>query len=284
MKKAIDTFLVSLVQFVSDSTRDIKDFVRLGRALWPVFIAPLHPQQIDATLKSIAGGTTSNNDTAVETKLLTFLGQKLFQYTGTISGEDITSLLLDPSSIGQPPRAPLSQCHINLPYYQSCLLLAAFICQHNRSDLDKKVFAAEGNGKRRKKQSQDNQNKGDDEHLAFSSSSSELKQLQSLRPRPFQVERVLSIFVTLVRLNPIKLGHFPEIDDGERMKRLGSSFLYKDLAQLIDLGYLHSTNFVGNIKTEQINFNGAKFWCSMTREEAITIARRVNIPLDNYIV
>ena len=281
MKKAIDAFLISLVQFVSDSTRDIKCFMRLGRALWPVFIAPLHPQQIDATLKSIAGGTTSHNDAAVETKLLTFLGQKFLQYTGTISGEDITSLLLDPSSIGQPPRTSLAQCHVNLPYYQSCLLLAAFICQHNRSDQDKKVFAAEGNGKRRKKQSQD---RGDDEHLAFSASTSELKQLQSLRPRPFQVERVLSIFVTLIRLNPIKLGHFPEMDDVERTKRLGSSFLYKDLAQLIDLGYLHPTNFVGTIKNEQINFNGAKFWCSMTREEASTIAKRVNIPLDNYIV
>lgn len=284
LKKAIDNFLIALVQFVSDSTRDMKDFIRMGRALWPVYLSPMSPERIESTIKYIAGEIPSNISAAVEADLFALLDQKFFQYTGTIAAEDITSLLLDSSLVGQPPQTPLSQCLINLPYFQSCLLLAAFICQHNRSDQDKKIFTAEGNGKRRKKQSQENQDKGDDEHVAFSASSSELKHLQSLRPRAFQVERVLSIFVTLVRLNPFKLGHFPDVDEGRKMQKLGSSFLYKDLAELIDLGYLHPTTFIGSIKNEQINFNGAKFWCSLTREEAINIAKKVSIPLDNYIV
>jgi hypothetical protein len=123
---------------------------------------------------------------------------------------------------------------------------------------------------------------GDDD-IAFSASAIELKELQSLRPRPFQLERVFSIFLTLVRLNPNKLGHFDDLDD-EELQNLGSSRLNGDLSQLVDLGYLHATNFTGSMKTERINFNGTKFWCSLTREEAIHIAKEIDIPLDNYIV
>jgi hypothetical protein len=279
--KIVDTFFVSLVQFLSDSTRDMNNFVRLGRALWPVYIGPLHPNHIDATMASIqrkGDAPYNRTDSRDETMVLAYLGQKFLHYTSTLSGDDITGLLLDSSGTNL-TRVPQRQRDIKLPYLQSCLLLAAFICQHNRTDQDKKVFAAEGNGKRRKRK----MHEGDDEHIAFSASASALKELQSLRPRPFQLERVFSIFLTLVRLNPSKLGHFDDLDD-EELQNLGSSRLNGDLSQLVDLGYLHATNFTGSIKTERINFNGTKFWCSLTREEAIHIAKEIAIPLDHYIV
>eukprot|EP00980_Cylindrotheca_fusiformis_P031331 scaffold26184_cov132-Cylindrotheca_fusiformis.AAC.5 len=281
--KILHTFFVSIVQFLSDSTRDINNFVRLGRALWPVYIAPLHPKHIESTIGSSQQRQGGPSNSSNEAMILAQLGEKFLQYTAAFSGDDITGLLLD-SSRNKLARAPQRQRDIKLPYLQSCLLLSAFICQHNRSDQDRKVFAAEGNGKKRKRNS-GNGTQGDDEHIAYSSSALELKELQSLRPRPFQLERVFSIFVTLVRLNPNKqmMGHFDDLDEKE-LQNLGSSRLHDDLAQLIDLGYLHATSFTGSLKTERINFAGAKFWCSLTREEAIHIAKRMAIPLDNYIV
>jgi hypothetical protein len=281
--KIVDTFFVSLVQFLSDSTRDMNNFVRLGRALWPVYIGPLHPNHIDATMASIqrkGGDPYDRTDSRDETVVLAYLGQKFLHYTSTLSRDDITGLLLDSSGTNL-TRVPQRQRDIELPYLQSCLLLAAFICQHNRTDQDKKVFAAEGNGRSRKR-NRGKMHQGDDD-IAFSASAIELKELQSLRPRPFQLERVFSIFLTLVRLNPNKLGHFDDLDD-EELQNLGSSRLNGDLSQLVDLGYLHATNFTGSMKTERINFNGTKFWCSLTREEAIHIAKEIAIPLDHYIV
>ena len=99
LKKAIDNFLTALVQFVSDSTRDMKDFIRMGRALWPVYLSPMSPERIESTIKSIAGEIPSNISVAVEADLFALLDQKFFQYTGTIAAEDITSLLLDLSLI-----------------------------------------------------------------------------------------------------------------------------------------------------------------------------------------
>lgn len=261
------------------------NFVRIGRALWPVFVAPLHPDRFGASISSIKGksGASSNltNASEEEAMVLTHLGQKFLQYTATISGDDITGLLLG-ASLTKLASTPQRQKDMKLPYIQSCLLLAAFICQHNRTDQDRKVFAAEGNG-RRSKRNRQNMHQGDDEHVAFSASAIDLKELQSLRPRPFQLERALSIFVTLVRLNPNKLGNFDDLSD-EELQNLGSSRLHDDLAQLVDLGYLHATNFTGSLKTERINLDGTKIWCSLTQEEALHIAKRIAIPLDNYIV
>jgi hypothetical protein len=281
--KALDTFLVSLVQFLGDSTRDINDFVRIGRFLWPLYIAPVQADNIDETLNTIRGRvsvTVNNTDPSTGSKLLAYLGKRFLHYTAALSQDEITGLLIDSSRTGR-WRVLKQQCDVDVPYLQSCLLLAAFICQNNRSDQDRKVFVAEANGKKRKRKRDTRQ--GDDEQVAYSSSTNELKQLHSLRPRPFQLERVFSIFATLVRLNPSKAGDYFAGFDDEKLKALGSSHLHKDLSELVDSGYLHRTKFTGTIKNEQINFNGAKFWCSLTREEATRLAKKIAIPLDNYI-
>jgi hypothetical protein len=93
---------------------------------------------------------------------------------------------------------------------------------------------------------------------------------------------VFSIFATLVRLN---LEQFPgSKNNDDSFASLGSTRLYEDLAQLVDLGYLHPAGFIGLVKGEQVNLNGSKYWCSLTKDEAAHIAKQIHIPLDNYIV
>jgi hypothetical protein len=275
--KLIDTFLSSLIQFLSDSTRDINDYLRVGRSLWPVFIRPIHPKNIQGTMQVIApqGSATSDAvDPIIETRILNHLGQKLLRFTSTFSSDDPTGLLLDLSN----HKKPCQQNELKLTHLQLCLLLAAFICQSNRIDQDKKFFASAGNGKKRKN---NKSQQGEGETVAFSASANEVKELQSLRPRPFQLERVLSIFVTLVRLNPRDAGIFADMDE-ERIQALGSTRLDMDLKQLVDLGFLHPASSAGPQANE--NLDRARFWCSLTRAEADRIAKRASIPLDNYML
>lgn len=281
MTKVVGAFTDSLVQFVSDSTRDITDFIRLGRSFWPVYIEPLGPHNIEKTLESVRKKMSTSNrvDGDLGQEIMAHLGQKFFNHIGTMSG-DVTRLFLDSPVIVSAefnvslPKRGKRECKNNLPYLRSCLLLAAFICQNNRPDQDRKVFSIQGNGKRtnrtrEKMQSSDN--------AAFASSSGELQQLKSLRPRPFPVERAFSIFATLVNLNPGKFC-------GSSLESLGSTRLYEDLAQLVDLGYLHPASFTGLVKGEQVNLNNSKYWCSLAKDEAANIAKQIQIPLHNYIV
>jgi hypothetical protein len=303
-KKIVSSFWNTVIQFASDSTRDIHDFIRLGRALWPQFVGPLHPAALRTTMEivmkrrpDIPALTKKNlqNEvvyTKVEDELVRVLGMKFHpQIAALASGEDnITLLTLDENGIvpsGGTTTSTNNLCtSLPQPYLRSCLLLAAFICQNNKADQDRKLFSVHGNGRRRKKSANKDIYGGNDEDLAFGSittSSSgtgqhQVEQLKSLRLRPIPFERVLSIFVTLVRLNPLSQNIDDDDDLEVSMDDLGSTRLYTDLSHLIDLGYLHPA------KGNHIHLSPARFVCSLTRDEAIEISARIGIPIERYLI
>lgn len=292
MEKVIDGFLSALVQFLSDSTIDINEFVRVGRSLWPVFIEPLHPTRIQGTMASLAVPSLTEGakdaDEKRDREILEFLGRRFLGEIGKLS-TDLTHLTMDSPLLAGTETGPITIptraytiADLKLPFLRTCLLLAAFICQNNRAENDKKVFSVHGNGKRKRTRKG---NEGNDEEVAFASTGGGIEQLKSLRPRPFLVERVFSIFVTLVRLNPDSAPQWCGKKGIEyNTDSLGSSRLYEDLRSLIDLGVLHPVAFSGDVRGEQINLNGARFWCSLTVQEAEHLAEKVGIPLDSYLV
>ena len=284
----MDAFHNALIQYLADSTRDIRDFIRLGRSYWPVFIEPLSDHQIQKTMNSIRRRKKSDsNGSPTSAEVVTYLEQRFFSsistLPGTILGTAVDSPILSSSnnsSDNKSMKRPLTaQGPSNiLPYYRSFLLLSAFICQRNRPEQDKHFFSTQRNGKRRKSGNSNQSGKGDDAAFA-----SDAMQLQSLRPRPFPLERVFSVFVSLLNLNPPterQLVDKPELDEYS----LGSIRLHDDIAQLIDMGHLHLIRFDGAVKGEQININNAKLWCSLTTEEAMQIAETVQVPLQNFIL
>ena len=144
-------------------------------------------------------------------------------------------------------------------------MLAAFICQHNSASHDRKVFSSHGNGQRRKSDAMEDIYGGNEEDMAYGSAT---------RLRPFVLERAFSIFVTLVHLNPIS-----EEDDAEvLMDTLGSTRLQADLSHLVGIGFIHPNKYNGLVNGEQINFGTARFTCSLTHEEAISIACDKDLP------
>lgn len=281
--KVVDSFLTSLVQFLSDTTNDINEYIRVGNSLWPLYIDPLTPHQIQETLTSL--GVTTRDET-VDREILGLLSRRFLRDIGKLSSQ-LTLLPLDSHHplVSAPvtiPKVPFSVSHLGLPFLRSCLLLACFICQNNRADTDRKMFSVHGNGKRRKTRGGDESR---EEELAFASTGTGVEQLKSLRPRPFLVERAFSIFVTLVRLNPDATPQLPGIKRHEYIADdLGGTRLYEDLHQLVDLGLIHPVTFSGDVRGEQINFNSAKFWCSLPLHEASNLAQKIGIPLDSYLI
>lgn len=280
-----ESFLNTLVQSLSGSTRDIREFVRLGRSLWPFYIKPLHPFCIEKTMDSIYKSTAIPADSeVVEKAILAHLDQKIFPHISGFLSDGLFSISLDSPMVIDPNASTEAKKDVenDQPYLRTCLLLAAFICQNNKADKDKSIFSIKGTGKKR---GRNRVHDGASEDVAFGSTLSEQQQLNMIRPRPFLLERMLSIFVTLVGLNPAREDLL--IDTGNRdnlLQSLGSTFLYTNLAQLCDFGHLHEASFTGSSKTEQINLSSTKYWCSLTRDEAMALAKKVDIPLATYLL
>ena len=49
----VDAFFNVLIPILADSTRDIGDFARIGRSLWPLYIEPLSKANMEATLSAL---------------------------------------------------------------------------------------------------------------------------------------------------------------------------------------------------------------------------------------
>jgi len=58
--KVFLSFVGTLIQSLHDLTTDIKEFVRLGRALWPQYSSPIRPSNIDKTLETITKSKKGN--------------------------------------------------------------------------------------------------------------------------------------------------------------------------------------------------------------------------------
>lgn len=237
-------------------------------------------------MDSIHKSTSISADSEVAEKaILAHLDKKIFPHISGFLNDGLFSLSLDSPMVIDPnanTEAFKNGVENEQPYLRICLLLAAFICQNNKANQDKRIFSSKGTGKRK---GRNRVHDGASEDVAFGSTLSEQQQLNTIRPRPFLLERMLSIFVTLVGLNPAREDLL--IDTGDRddfLQSLGSTFLYTNLAQLHDFGHLHEASFTGSLKTEQINLSSTKYCCSLTRDEAMALAKKVDIPLAVYLL
>lgn len=226
------SFLGTLVQSLHDRTLDLKEYLRMGREVWPRYSEPLEPSKINRTL-AVAKQVAASNDTAiVQGEILSLLDRKFLPQMRSI---------LERGSI-----AP--SVH-EFPSLQKYALLAAYLCQVNRPDKDRKLFSIEKNG--RKRRATDNA----DEEGAFG--------LAAKRVRTFPVERMLSVFVSVVGLHSTG-------SDEERIRSLGSTAFFGSLAELREMGLV-----LGDAR---------RCWCSLSASEAQGIAKSLNFPLDKYML
>jgi hypothetical protein len=274
------SFLDTLVQSILDLTSDVKEFIRLGRSLWPKYIEPLGEDSVDATIQSARKALeskvgSSNPNDSVQRQILTILDRRIFPEIRRVLQRGVFTLEFDSPFVLKKETVPLNTEQHEMPYLCKYLLLAAFICQHNRPDRDKELFSIQKNGKRRRSSNGENNNGGD---LAFRSTS---QQPKTLRPRSFPLERMLSVYVSTIGLNQSLSSNDRSIDRDERLRSLGTATFNESLAHLRDIGLLNEPP--SRTAADALRMSDARYWCSLTLDEAQGIAKSVNFPLDRFL-
>lgn len=148
-------------------TCDVRDYVGLGRSLWPRYTEPLRPHRIKETLQG-------QNRLSVR-EVVSVLDQKI-----------LPVLRKEMQWIGQSPVRQL-QDDKSVPRNVYFLVLAAYICQLNNPDRDKKLFLIQKNGRR----------SGRKEPVDLPPPN---------KPRSFPSERLYSIYVSLIHLHGRGIG------------------------------------------------------------------------------
>jgi hypothetical protein len=297
--KVYKSFLETLIQGLSDFTSDIKEYLRLGRGLWPLYITPILPENIANTIAGIhkvnvtkGKKSSSWNVTALEDDLLPILDQKFFPYLRHAMEHGLGVLSFDSSGIltTTDHNHEKSRSHSDdLPILAKYMLLAAYICHTNRQEKDRQLFSIERNGrKRRKTKEADNE-----EEMAYgiTATGSQPDGPKTIRPRTFPMERLYSLYVSMVRLNTSNhnassaLDHVSvnnSMDHPEMLLSLGNIRFLETMTYLRDIGVLH--DFPKRTSNEPIRFAQRSMWTTISNDEAQEIAKSIHFPLDRYIL
>ena len=174
-----------------------------------------------------------------------------------------------------------------LSYMAKFLLVSAYLCQNNRQEQDLALFTNHNKGRRGKGRAR-NSGAGDTEEALYASSAAAQQQLRSLRPSAFPVERMVSVFSSILS----KYGTESELLGGEMqddgyldVSRIGSVRLFECLAELRDFGLLRDVSgAAADAGNDPIDLNARKFVCNLSNADALTLAKEVNIPLQKYML
>ena len=274
--KVYRSFTRTLIQATYEMTKNVKEIIRFGRVLWPQYIELLQPSKIQHTLDIIARRLASfqppveATTARVQQELLTYLDSKAMPQIRSLVEEHLFALSV-PITDGPKEKH-------EIPKRAVYLLLAAYLCQMNRPDRDKHLFTIQKNGRRRKSATEQNTASED---TAFGTNTT--AQPKSLRLRTFPLERMLSIFVSLVSLHQgdAHTASLPERET-ERLLAIGDVSLLQNLQLLQDTGLLHEQGEAE--ANDPIRLSGRRYWCELTEEEALRLAEKLNFPLTRYVL
>jgi len=175
-----------------------------------------------------------------------------------------------------------------LSYMAKFLLVSAYLCQNNRQEQDLALFTNHNKGRRGKGRAR-NSGAGGTEEALYASSAAAQQQLRSLRPSAFPVERMASVFSSILS----KYGTESELLGGEMQEdgyldvsRIGSVRLFECLAELRDFGLLRDVSgaAAADAGNDPIDLSARKFICNLSDADALTLAKEVNIPLQKYML
>lgn len=256
----VTSFVSSLVQAMRSITRDVRDMLRVGCQIWLSFIEPLSAQNIESTIKAAESFGVDK-----ENALLSYMGHRMVKLSKNM--ENILFSLGE----GGGPEDPVS----DFPYLWKCMVLASFICQHNKADKDRQLFTITGNGKRRRQNQY--QDDGDPESAAFASW--DQQRLRMLRPRSFPLERMLTIFVSIVGLHEQRQRVLVDETTESFISSLGNSVF------LETVGQLRATDMLRELPREGgLPMSAAMYYCEIGRDDAESVAKSIDFPLERYLV
>lgn len=225
-----------------DSTVTTLDHIQFARRLWPLYLAPL-----DLTSASISPSK----------ELVASLGQKLLPHIRV-------AIRTQASRVGRKLE------NRDIPVIARLMLMAAYLCQVNRADRDKYLLTIEKNGIRRKGTSGEQE-----KELSYEATANP----KLPRLRSFPLERMLSVLVSLLGLNPEIVGG---ANIESRLESLGTPGIFQALSGLREMGLISEQPMCS--PRDPIRLFGPRYTCSLAREEADSIAASMKFPLEKYLL
>jgi hypothetical protein len=283
--------------------RDLREVKHMAIALWPTFIEPLGSTRRDTTLENIRSHNgvrgfecadkvdILHDDMdleALQKNILVYLDERIMHHLKSWISNNLYSM------VGDHSKAPSTHEDIGLgdmPYLTKCLLLAGFICQHNSPETDKQLFTI--HKMETKITAREKCSVVDAENPAFASTTWGQERLKMLRLRSYSLERMLSVFVSIIGLDqaqgrlllPESIGDTSVVEPAVIL-RLGSG-VFEGLAHLRTTGLLREIphgDIVGAKKTSTINMTNPLYCCDLDRDTAEGIARSIHLPLGQYLL
>mmetsp|Transcript_26653 Transcript_26653/g.40005 ORF Transcript_26653/g.40005 Transcript_26653/m.40005 type:complete len:677 (+) Transcript_26653:597-2627(+) len=280
-----------LIQSVESTTRDVREMLRLLRIIWPFYLKPLVNDENDELLEECFPGDSDNDEFVLSGKVIEILGQKVRPYIRRMLNEcllqpgqtlhmDINDgQMLEQSQKDNNYDHRISTFAQGLPYNSKFLLLAAYLCQSNKSEHDRKLYTNKASGKR-KRNKKNQQNATSVENITHASSSKAQQNLRTERIPSFPLERMLSICSSIYSKYAQALpGSKTSVDD------FGTISFFANIAELRQLGFLSCTNptqdATKSFYSTAVPFT--KYTCNLSREEADSISSELNFPLKDYL-
>lgn len=269
---AYDSFVDTLVQSLQMTTTNVKEISHVGQRLWPTYIEPLTSREsIHRTLqqarRNLAPSNPRPDQASMQREVLSILDQSIRPVLLATTGAGALGLL----PLEQ-PQASSSNPYFELPLLAKYMLLSAYLCQINRPERDKDLFSIESNGKRRRTDA-DSQHQ-DPEEMGGAASAHPGNSLP--RPRTFALERMLSVYASVVGLAASSSA------DDDRSRALGGAAFYDNLVHLCDIGLLHEHPSQSGYEITRLN--DPRYWTSISADDAKSMAKSLSFPLDSYIL
>lgn len=257
-----------MIQMMENITRDMSELIRLCRLLWPVYLSKLSNSSIVCSAENAEGEGHSMSTASSNSSLMEYIQKhtrQLMSLCLPIPGHGYDSDILGEQACTR----MRSSTDDKTAYLTKFLLLAAFICQRNKSDHDEVLFTDKNQGKKSRR-SKDVL----DDNIAFATSEQLQLHLKSVRVPSFPLERMLSVFSSIVSkygralTSSIAAGH----DDlSHVVANIGTFSFFQAISQLRQV---HLLMFSGHV---------TNFTCTLSLADAKLIAEALNFPLKDYL-
>jgi Origin recognition complex (ORC) subunit 5 C-terminus len=303
------SFVDVLIQSLVDHSSDIKECIRYARGLWPKYIEPFEEDRIGETLQTLTemkrcmteepGDTIpffTPSNPKLEHVIVEYLARQIQPTVRNLIEQSQSLLVLDSAYIQELEKANV-QSGTTLPAVDKAtdvetkriefwtlrryLLLAAYICQVKQSETDVDLITMQTEGNL--EDNGHNEMHTDDKHR-FNQDGA--YRATSIRRRGFTVERLLSVYTSLVSQslgkNTSVINHYTKQQDEDEnendkfLKSLVSDQLEESLIYFCDIGIL--------IQGSGARLHQTGYSCSLSLDEACAIAKSVDFDLDGYLV
>uniref|UniRef100_A0A7S2YES3 Origin recognition complex subunit 5 C-terminal domain-containing protein n=1 Tax=Entomoneis paludosa TaxID=265537 RepID=A0A7S2YES3_9STRA len=280
--KVYQSFVHLFINTIYDSIKDMNEIIRMARLLWPIYGQPLLPENIEQTFQNTFASKEKEPPRDPECSalddalVLEYLDRKALSQFRRVRDSCLSILAPPPPPKLHGKHAAKVQHFLNEAISRPAryLLLAAYLCQVNRPEQDRSLFSIQKNGRQRKKAL------NEENTTAMGGGSKAGTSAATIRLRSFPLERLLSIYVSLVGLH----GTSQEDSNGAKWNALALSNLQDRVGEwlvlLISMGVLQSSS----LSSDVIRLSEPRYSCHATAYEAHIVADSLGFPLDRYLL